>query len=64
MCDIVCGNQTIEKTTYNAGRIMALLGMDVPLAMGLPKPLLEILLLPTPYMEKQGSTDPGFTGAR
>ena len=22
----VCGNQTIEKTTYNAGRVMALLG--------------------------------------
>ncbi|HHX30103.1 MAG TPA: pyrimidine-specific ribonucleoside hydrolase RihA, partial [Clostridiaceae bacterium] len=28
------GNQTLEKTTYNAGRIMALIGLDVPLAAG------------------------------
>ena len=28
----VCGNQTIEKTTYTAGRVMALVGLDVPLA--------------------------------
>ena len=35
----VCGNQTIEKTTYNAGRIMTLIGLDVPLAMGRVKPL-------------------------
>lgn len=35
----VCGNQTIEKTTYNAGRVMALIGLDVPLAMGRVKPL-------------------------
>ena len=32
----VCGNQTIEKTTYNAGRIMTLIGLDVPLAMLTP----------------------------
>ncbi|HWP21299.1 MAG TPA: nucleoside hydrolase [Candidatus Cryosericum sp.] len=36
----VCGNQTIEKTTYNAGRVMALVGLDVPLAAGRNKPLL------------------------
>ena len=36
----VCGNQTIEKTTYNAGRVMALVGLDVPLAAGRKKPLL------------------------
>ena len=35
-----CGNQTLEKTTYNAGRIMALIGLDVPLAAGRIKPLL------------------------
>ena len=35
----VCGNQTIEKTTYNAGRVMTLIGLDVPLAMGRVKPL-------------------------
>ena len=35
----VCGNQTIEKTTFNAGRVLALIGLDVPLAMGRVKPL-------------------------
>ncbi len=35
----VCGNQTIEKTTYNAGRVLALISLDVPLAMGRVKPL-------------------------
>ena len=35
----VCGNQTIEKTTYNAGRVLALTGLDVPLAMGRVKPI-------------------------
>ena len=35
-----CGNQTIEKTTYNARRICALLGIDAPVAMGRPAPLL------------------------
>lgn len=36
----VSGNQTIEKTTYNAGRIMTLIGLDAPLARGRVKPLL------------------------
>lgn len=36
----VCGNQTIEKTTYNARRICTLLGIDCPVAMGKPVPLL------------------------
>ena len=35
----VCGNQTIQKTTYNAGRILTLVGLNVPLAMGRVKPL-------------------------
>lgn len=34
------GNQTIEKTTYNALRICALLGLKAPLARGCPHPLL------------------------
>lgn len=34
------GNQTIEKTTFNARRVCALLGIDAPFAMGLPAPLL------------------------
>lgn len=36
----VCGNQTIEKTTYNALRICTLLGITAPVAMGKPSPLL------------------------
>ena len=34
-----CGNQTIEKTTWNARRVCTLLGLDVPLAMGCAHPL-------------------------
>lgn len=35
-----CGNQTIEKTTYNVRRICTLLGLNVPIAAGRPRPLL------------------------
>ncbi|MGI5977515.1 MAG: nucleoside hydrolase [Candidatus Limivicinus sp.] len=34
------GNQTIEKTSYNAMRVCTLLGIDAPVAMGLPHGLL------------------------
>lgn len=37
----VSGNQTIDKTTYNAQRIMTLLGIDAPLAKGRPCPLVS-----------------------
>lgn len=44
----VCGNQTIQKTTYNAGRIMALIGLGAPLAKGRTKPLIaEPIIAPT-----------------
>ena len=44
----VCGNQTIQKTTYNAGRIMTLVGLNVPLAMGRVKPLVaDAIIAPT-----------------
>ncbi|MDO5110688.1 MAG: nucleoside hydrolase [Clostridia bacterium] len=44
----VCGNQTIEKTTYNALRIMALVGLNAPMAMGRTKPLIgEPIIAPT-----------------
>lgn len=36
----VCGNQTIEKTTYNALRVCTLLGLTCPVGMGRPAPLL------------------------
>ena len=34
-----CGNQTIEKTTYNAQRVCTLLGLEVPIGKGSPHPL-------------------------
>ena len=37
----VAGNQTIQKTTYNAQRICTLLGIDAPIAQGRPRPLIE-----------------------
>jgi pyrimidine-specific ribonucleoside hydrolase len=39
-CTSVSGNQTIEKTSYNARRVMTLLGIKTPFAMGRSKPLL------------------------
>lgn len=36
----VAGNQTIEKTTYNAMRVCTLLGIDAPIAKGRSMPLL------------------------
>ncbi len=33
------GNQTIEKTTYNALRVCTLIGLDAPVARGCPRPL-------------------------
>ncbi len=44
----VCGNQTIQKTTYNAGRVMTLIGLEAPLAKGRTKPLIaEPIIAPT-----------------
>lgn len=39
----ICGNQTIEKTTYNALRIGTLLGLKVPIAKGRSTPLMREL---------------------
>ena len=36
----VCGNQTVEKVSYNARRICTLLGIDAPIAKGKRKPLI------------------------
>ncbi|MEG1390302.1 MAG: nucleoside hydrolase [Angelakisella sp.] len=44
----VCGNQTIEKTTYNTMRIMTLIGLRAPLGKGISKPLVsEAIIAPT-----------------
>ena len=40
-CTSVCGNQTIEKTSYNALRVMKLINLNVPFAIGRRKPLLS-----------------------
>ena len=48
----VSGNQTIEKTTYNALRVMALLGIDAPMAKGRPGPLVsEPMVAPSVHGE-------------
>ncbi len=48
----VCGNQTIEKTTYNALRVMTLLGIDAPMAKGRPGPLVaEPMVAPSVHGE-------------
>jgi pyrimidine-specific ribonucleoside hydrolase len=44
----VCGNQTIQKTTYNTARIMTLIDLDVPLAAGRIRPLVaDPIIAPT-----------------
>ena len=47
-----CGNQTIEKTTYNALRICTLIGLNAPFAKGRKGPLVaEPLSAPTVHGE-------------
>lgn len=47
-----CGNQTIEKTTYNARRICTLINLHVPTAKGRTKPLIaEAIIAPTVHGE-------------
>ena len=51
-CTSVCGNQTIEKTSYNAMRIMTLVDLKVPFAIGRKKPLLsDPIIAPTVHGE-------------
>ena len=47
-----CGNQTIEKTTYNALRICTLIGLNAPFAKGRKGPLVaEPIIAPTVHGE-------------
>lgn len=55
-CTSVCGNQTIEKTTYNALRIMSLINLNVPMAMGRVKPLVGDPI-PAPSVHGQTGLD-------
>ena len=52
----VCGNQIIEKTTYNAQRIMALIGLDVPIAKGVSRPLIAEPII-APVVHGQSGLD-------
>ena len=52
----VCGNQTLEKTTYNAQRILTLVGYKGPLAMGRRKPLLADMQI-APNVHGQSGLD-------
>ncbi len=48
----VCGNQTIEKTTYNTQRICTLIDLHVPTAKGRTRPLIsEPIIAPTVHGE-------------
>lgn len=48
----VGGNQTLEKTTYNALRVCTLTGIDAPVAAGRPKPILnEVMNAPSVHGE-------------
>ena len=60
----VCGNQTIQKTTYNAGRIMTLVGLNVPLAMGRVKPLVADAIIAPTVHGNSGLDGPALAGAR
>ena len=49
----VSGNQTLAKTTYNAQRILTLVGYHGPLAMGRNKPLIaEMQIAPNVHGRK------------
>ena len=58
----VCGNQTIEKTTYNAGRVMALLGIRAPLAKGRPGPLVAPVMAAPSVHGESGLDGPPLPG--
>lgn len=54
----VAGNQTLEKTSYNAGRIAALLNINVPIAKGKKVPLLHNLVTASNFHGESGLDGP------
>lgn len=54
------GNQTIEKTSYNAQRICALLGIEAPIAKGLPHGLLSDPIIAPIVHGKSGLDGPAL----
>lgn len=56
----VCGNQIIEKTTYNAMRIMTLIGLRVPMAKGIASPLIADPIIAPVVHGKSGLDGPAL----
>lgn len=54
----VCGNQTIEKTTYNAQRICTLIDLHVPTAKGRIRPLIAEPIIATTVHGESGLDGP------
>lgn len=57
-CTSVCGNQTIEKTTYNALRICTLIGNHAPFGVGRPRPLVSAPIIAPTVHGKSGLDGP------
>lgn len=56
----VAGNQTLDKTTLNAQKISALLGLDVPIAKGRKLPLLGNLVTAANFHGESGLDGPAL----
>ena len=56
----VAGNQTLDKVTYNARRIAALLGLDVPIARGREIPMVGDLIIAPGYHGVSGLDGPSL----
>ena len=56
----VCGNQIIEKTTYNTMRIMTLIGLHVPMAKGVENPLIANPIIAPVVHGKSGLDGPAL----
>ncbi|MCP4155431.1 MAG: pyrimidine-specific ribonucleoside hydrolase RihA, partial [bacterium] len=54
----IAGNQTVEKTTTNALKIMTFLGAEVPVGMGCSKPLFRDLIIAPEVHGKTGLDGP------
>jgi pyrimidine-specific ribonucleoside hydrolase len=58
------GNQTIEKTTLNARKVLSFLGSDVPVARGAPRPLFRDLIIAPQVHGESGLDGPALPEPR
>jgi pyrimidine-specific ribonucleoside hydrolase len=58
------GNQTIEKTTLNARKVLSFLGSDVPVARGASKPLFRELIIAPQVHGESGLDGPSLPEPR